>query len=193
MTTTAEALEIRPIAIDDKEALVEGFDRLSPQSRYRRFLSPHGKLTARELRYFTEVDHHDHEALVAFDPESGEGIGVARYVRSWEDPTVAEVAVAVIDEWQQRGVGTRLLTALAQRAREEGIWRFTGLVLADNDQMLNLLSELGSVRADGIEAGTVNVTVDLPETGLGHLKRLLQALARGELRPAPPMLRPDGP
>ena len=185
MTTTAEALEIRPIAPEDRQALLEGFERLSPESRYRRFLSPRGTLTPRELRYFTEVDHHDHEALVALDPATGEGVGVARYVRSTEDPTVAEVAVAVIDDWQRQGVGTRLLTALAERAREEGIASFTGLVLADNELMLNLLGEIGRVNIGESEAGAVEVTVDLPDTGLGHLRRLLRALARGELRPAP--------
>lgn len=192
MTTTAEALEIRPIAPEDKEALAEGFARLTPQSRYRRFLSPRGKLSARELRYFTEVDHRDHEALVAVKPGTDEGVGVARYVRSKEDPAEAEVAVAVIDEWQRQGVGTRLLTALAERGREEGISRFTGLVLADNEVMLNLLHELGSVRTGAIEDGAVNVSVDLPETGLGHLRRLLRALARGELVPASLALRPNG-
>lgn len=183
MTTTAEALEIRPIAPDDKQALLEGFERLSPQSRYRRFLSPHEKLTDRELRYFTEVDHHDHEALVALDPASGAGVGVARFVRSAEDPTSAELAVAVIDDWQRQGVGTRLVTALAERAREEGITSFTALVLADNELMLNLLGEVGEISVGDDEAGAVQVTVELPETGLGRLGRLLRAVAQGELRP----------
>ena len=61
--------------------MVDAYERLSDESRYRRFLSPHKQLTDAELRYFTEVDHHDHEALVAGDPESGEWVGVARYVR----------------------------------------------------------------------------------------------------------------
>jgi GNAT superfamily N-acetyltransferase len=183
VTATAEALEIRPIASDDKEALVRGFKRLSPRSRYRRFLSPHGRLSPRELRYLTEVDHSDHEALVALDPGSGEGIGVARYVRSDEDPSAAELAVAVIDDWQRQGVGTRLVTELSERAREEGITRFTALVLADNELMLNLLDEIGEVTREGDEAGAVEVSVELPETGLDHLMRLLRAVARGELRP----------
>jgi len=192
VTATANALEIRPIAPDDKQALLDGFERLSEQSRYRRFLAPHGALTPEEVRYFTEVDHHDHEALVAVEPATGEGVGVARYVRFADDPTTAEVAVAVIDDWQRRGVGTRLMNELAQRAREEGITRFSGLVLADNDVMLNLLRELGEVNVGEIEAGAVNVTVELPETGIGHLRRLLRAIARGELR-AVPSLRNSSP
>lgn len=101
---------------------------LSDTSRYRRFLSPDGRLSESELRYFTEVDH-DHEALVAIDSRAGEGVGVARCNRSREDPPAAELAIAVVDDWQRRGVGTRLATALAERARKEGIAVFTGLVL----------------------------------------------------------------
>jgi GNAT superfamily N-acetyltransferase len=183
VTTTAEALEIRPIVAEDRQALLEGFDRLSPESRYRRFLSPHGKLTTRELDYLTEVDHHDHEALVALDPRTGEGVGVARFVRSQTDPGEAELAVAVIDDWQRQGVGTRLVTALAERAREEGVTSFTALVLADNELMLNLLEEIGDVTVGDSEAGAVQLSVELPETGLGRLSRLLRAVARGDLRP----------
>jgi GNAT superfamily N-acetyltransferase len=77
------------------------------------------------VRYLTEVDHHDHEAIVALDEESGEGIGVARYVRTRERPEVAEVAVTVVDDWQGRGLGTRLLEVVSARAREEDIRSFT--------------------------------------------------------------------
>jgi GNAT superfamily N-acetyltransferase len=162
---------------------VEAFERLSDRSRYRRFLSPHDRLSATELRYFTEVDHHDHEALVAVDPDTNEGVGVARFVRSKTDPSVAELAVAVVDDWQGQGVGSRLAAALVARARAEGITGFTALVLADNQLMLNLLADLGRVRVVHSEGGTVELTVELPETDLGHLRRLLRALARGDILP----------
>ena len=74
-------LEIRPITPGDKSDLASALEESSREAIYRRFLGPHGPLAAAELRYLTEVDHHDHEALVAFDPESGRGVGVARYVR----------------------------------------------------------------------------------------------------------------
>lgn len=174
-------VEIRPIEPDDKDALARGFDRLSERSRYRRFLSPRGRLTQAELRYFTEVDHHDHEAIVAVDPETGEGVGVARFVRSREDPTVAELAVAVVDDWQGRGVGSLLTAELANRARQEGIRCFTALALAENDAMLNLLRELGEVRTGPTRLGTVELAVDLPDEGLNRLRRLLRAVARGDI------------
>jgi RimJ/RimL family protein N-acetyltransferase len=190
-------LEIRPIEPGDRAAFVEAYARLGERSRYRRFLTPHGPLSDAELRYFTEVDHHDHEALVAIDPATGAGVGVARYVRSRTDPTTAEVAVAVVDDWQGRGVGTRLATALTARGRHEGIRSFTALMLAENAVMLNLIKELGEVRERHVESGTVQVTIDLPDRGIRRwVSRLLRAVAKDELRfhlhggkpadPAPP-------
>ena len=75
---TAETLLIRPISPDHKQQFVETFERLSDRSRYRRFLSARRRLSTADVRYLTQVDHHDHEAFVAIDPESGTGVGVAR-------------------------------------------------------------------------------------------------------------------
>jgi GNAT superfamily N-acetyltransferase len=174
-------VEIRPIEPEDKDALARGFDRLSERSRYRRFLSPRGPLTQAELRYFTELDHHDHEALVAVDPDTGEGVGVARFVRSSAEPNIAELAVAVADDWQGHGIGSLLAGELAKRAREEGITCFTALALAGNDAMLGLLQELGQVRAGETRLGTVELAVDLPDEGVSRVRRLLRAVARGDI------------
>lgn len=190
--TRVADLAIRPISPDDKPALREGFERLSEQSRYRRFLSPHDALSDAELRYLTEVDHHDHEALVAVEPRTGAGVGVARYVRSGKDPASAELAVAVVDDWQGRGVGTRLATALAARARDEGITTFTALVLTENQLMLNLARALGEARIINREAGTVELAIELPDRGPGRLIRLLRAVASGELLPFPGAARDGG-
>jgi ribosomal protein S18 acetylase RimI-like enzyme len=180
------AVEIRPIEPTDKQALLAAFDRLSERSRYRRFLAPQGRLSEAELRYFTEVDHHDHEALVAIEPGTGDGIGVARYVRREGDPTAAELAVAVIDDWQRRGIGSRLTSALADRARAEGVTTFTALMLAENEQMLSLLDELGRTRITSRERGTVEVSVDLTPGALERLKGMFRRVGRGELTPLAP-------
>jgi GNAT superfamily N-acetyltransferase len=176
----SDAIEIRPVRPEDRPALQAGFDRLSERSRYRRFLSPHPRLTDAELRYFTDVDHHDHEALVAIDTTSGDGVGIARYVRSPVDHRVAELAVAVVDDWQGHGIGTRLTLALADRAREEGITAFRAVVLTDNALMLSIISELGAVRDVHTDQVITELTVDLPERGLGPVSHLLRAAARGE-------------
>ncbi len=130
-------VQIRALEPDDRDALADAFERLSPESRYRRFFAPVARLRSRDLDYLTRVDHHDHEALVAFDPRTGHGVGVARYVRT--GPDVAEPAITVADDWQGRGLGGQLIGALAARAYEEGVRRFDAPVLATNREAIALL------------------------------------------------------
>lgn len=190
-----ESITIRPIEPGDRELLVEGMKRLTPESRYRRFLSPTTELSAAQLRYLTEVDHHDHEALIATDRATGVGVGVARFVRSEDDPAVAELAVAVTDDWQGRGVGTALLRSLTDRAREEGVERFSATVLEQNRPILELLERLGPVELHAREAGAVELEVELPRDGgvAQGLVEALRAAARGELRPRMPRRLPGRP
>lgn len=132
-------LVVRPVRGSDGAGLADGFARLSPASRRSRFLIGKSALTSAEVRYFTEVDHHDHEALAAISRVDGRGVGIARYIRNAKRPQTAEIAVTVVDEWQRRGLGTLLLTRLAQRACQEGIRRFTAMVAEDNIAMIGLL------------------------------------------------------
>ena len=137
-------------------------------------------LSDAQLRYLTEVDHRDHEALVAYDPDTGQGVGVSRYVRSGEDPRVAEAAVVVDDEWQGRGLGSALCLALADRAREEGVERFEAILLADNERVRHLLDSLGPSRVTGRDGSAIEVEVDLPARGLGeHMRGILRTVAAG--------------
>jgi RimJ/RimL family protein N-acetyltransferase len=180
---------VRQVRPEDKDAIIAGFERLSPESRYRRFFAPLDRLGERELRYLTEVDHSDHEALIAFDAPSGEPVGVARYVRSAE-PGEAEVAVTVVDDWQGRGAATALLDALVERARDEGVQRFVALVMSENKEALELFSNLAS-GADSPRrsaSGHLELVFDLPEPGgvsESLLGRALQAAARGALQANP--------
>jgi GNAT superfamily N-acetyltransferase len=177
---------VRPIEPADKAVLTAAFERLSEQSRYQRFMAPISELSESQLRYLTEVDHHDHEALIALDPGSGDGVGVARFVRL-EDGTSAEAAVTVIDEWQGRGLGTALSQLLAERARDEGIDRFTALLLASNEQMHDVLSSLGPAHVISREAGTVEIEIAIPERGIGdHMAGVLRVLAGGAVQLATP-------
>ena len=173
---------IRPIRPGDGGLVRAGFERLSPESRYRRFLTPMPTLTEQQLAYLTDVDHHDHEAMIAVDPATGEGLGISRLVRDAERPRTAEAAVTVIDEWQGRGLGTALLTALTERARIDEIDRFTCLVLAENREMIELLERLGPAREIDRRPGTVELAVDVPppEEGIGaQLAQLLRTAASG--------------
>jgi GNAT superfamily N-acetyltransferase len=189
-------VEIRPVRRSDAELLLRGFERLSEESRYRRFLCSMPELSEAMVRYLTDVDHHDHEAVVALDPATGEGVGVARYVRDGDRRERAEAAVTVIDDWQGRGLGTLLLELLAVRAREEGIDRFTALMLASNDEMMELLQSLGPVRVMDREVGTVEVEAPLPAGGLSpELRGLLKLTAETDtavpLASSPASARPS--
>jgi RimJ/RimL family protein N-acetyltransferase len=129
-----------------------------------RFLARKDQLSAAELRYLTDVDHHDHEALGAVDQADGRGVGVARYVRDAEDPHAAEIAVTVVDDWQGRGLGTELLARLSDRARQAGIRRFTATVAYGNTAMTGLLQNMGAELA-GHGPGTVDYVVALDRAG----------------------------
>ncbi len=177
---------IRAIRPEDKPALAAGFERLSPQSRYRRFFSPLERLSDVDLRYLTEVDHTDHEALICFGADSGETIGVARFVRSYE-PAYAEVAVTVVDDWQGRGVATALLKQLVRRAREAGISHFVALVLSENREAIDLFRNLapGQTEPRRSASGHMELLIDISGTGERRmpatLGRALRAAARGPL------------
>ena len=173
-------VRVRPIEPGDRDALAAAFERLSAESRYRRFLGPVERLGPSMLSYLTEVDHRDHEALAAFDP-GGDLVGVGRYVRDGGGAT-AEAAVTVADEWQNRGLGTALTALLAERALDEGVGTFTASMLAENRDMLELLASVGSVQVTGREGGTVEVEVALeperPGAGRGLYDVLRAAASR---------------
>ncbi len=175
-------VRIRQGRSSDRDLLLRGFARLSPESRYRRFLAAMPQLTDEMVRHLTEVDHHDHEAMIALDERTGEGVGVTRYVRDPHRRDAAEVAVTVIDDWQARGLGTLLLDVISARAREEGITTFTALMLATNEEMMDLLQHLDPVRIVDRELGTVEIEVRIPERGIAPaLKKLLSIAARNDV------------
>ena len=178
---------IRAVRASDKPLLRAAFERLGENSRYRRFLTPLRELTPSDLRYLTEVDHRDHEALIATDPATQAVVGVARYVRT-ADPDAAEVAVAVVDDWQGKGVGTALLERIAVRARQEGVARFTGLMLATNRDILDLMRRLGPAKVVRRDGATIQVETELAETapasGLEPALRLCADQRSPRSRPA---------
>jgi nucleotide-binding universal stress UspA family protein/RimJ/RimL family protein N-acetyltransferase len=178
-------VKIRSIAPEDRELLRAAFERLSPESRYRRFFGPMPELSERELDYLTEVDHSDHEALVAIDEQAGGMVGVARFIRTTPAGAVAEPAITVADDWQGRGVGTSLLQALSRRAREEGITRFEAPVLATNAEAIRVLETLGETtkQRDGREV-QLSIELPLPDAPSARWRALLRQFGRSALEPA---------
>jgi ribosomal protein S18 acetylase RimI-like enzyme len=178
---------------DDKELLAAGFERLSPQSRYARFLAPKTHLTDDELRYLTEVDQENHFAMgaVRVDP-SGQtppvGLGIARFIRLPDRHATAEAAIAVSDEAQGRGLGRLLFLRLCAAAAERGIERFRCDVLGSNTSMQSLLEAIAPDRTIQVGSGVMsiemmlpNVTPTAPTEGPppeGPMYRLLRAAAQ---------------
>ena len=172
---------IRPISPDDRTLLSDAFDRMSEESRRRRFLTPATELSAEDLDYLTEVDHRRHEAMIALDPATGRLVGSARYVQVPGERDTAEVAVAVADDWQRRGVATALLGALGTRAHENEIERFRAYVASDNRVVLDALDRAGATSKRG-EAGEIEFDVEVPREDLGdRMRTALRAAASGQL------------
>jgi GNAT superfamily N-acetyltransferase len=174
-------LLVRQVQPDDKGLLAEGLERLSPESRYRRFFRPLTEFSEPDLAYLTEIDHVDHEALAAIDLETGELVGVARYVRGSE-PELAEVSVVVGDPWQRRGVATALLEHLVERARAAGITHFVALVMDENTDAIKLFEHRvpGHARPRRSRSGHLELLIELPEPGRmpdSTLARVLRAVA----------------
>ena len=135
MNVGERALTVREITIEDTERLRRMFNRLSPDSVYRRFFSPINEPSRTALLWLTSVDHDHREALVALDGD--EIVAVARYDGHEGEPT-AEIAVTVEDSWQHLGVGQRLTKRLARRAIDHGIESFEMVVQPDNRAALGL-------------------------------------------------------
>ena len=162
-------LTLRHIRPDDKLRLAQALGRLSDETRRRRFLTAKPRLSAAELRYLTEVDGHHHKAIVAVTPAaSGDAdaderiVGVGRYVRDRADPTTAEFAVVVADEYQGRGLGSLLAADLAQRAVGRGVRHFTATTFTDNVAVQRLIETIAThleYRAD--RDGLTEVVADL--------------------------------
>ena len=180
-------IQIRPVVPEDKPYFTEGFEQLSVQSRYLRFMRPIPALLKNDLKFFTEIDYMNHMAWGALrrTPTGDQGIGVARYVRHPGNPRSAEAAVTIIDEFQHRGVGTLLIGALYWSALMCGIESFEGYILAENEHMLRLLRILNA-RVTYEQYGIVHARVSvvknpetLPDTHIGRvLKQIVEILSQ---------------
>jgi GNAT superfamily N-acetyltransferase len=157
---------VRAIEPLDADALAEALERLSPESRYQRFLSDLDRLTPAQLEYLTHVDGINHLALgvavVQGRARAPRPIAVARCIRDPSEPELAEVAIVVADEWQRRGVGSLLFGMLAERAREVGIRRWKAVMLAENAGARKLLEEVGTRLSTRLEGpGSVEAIYEL--------------------------------
>ncbi len=151
-------LSVRQLRPDDVDRLRRLHARLSPISLQRRFLNACSRPSDAALARLVDLDHRDREALTAVADD--EIVAVARYHRR-PDGTDAEVAIVVADDWQRRGVARALLRRLAERARENGIDAFSGLIAGENDSARGLLRRLSPEAQGRFAAGEVTFRAPL--------------------------------
>lgn len=173
---------VRPVLPQDASLHQQFVRELSPTSRYRRFHGPMRELSADTLEYLTQVDYRSHLALLAetFDSRGEEAqVAEVRYVRreadaGRADTGIADFAIAVADEWQGVGLGSRMFDALAASARDGGVRRLEGTVLADNEPMRALVRARGGrIRRDPDDARLVIAWLDLePAPGLDAVRAI---------------------
>jgi GNAT superfamily N-acetyltransferase len=177
-TWTGDPVWLAPLAPGDQEPVVEVFAGLSDQSRYLRFLASTPRLSVTAARHLAAVDQDRHVALVA--SVDGRAVGIGRYVRETDHPRRAEVALAVVDSHNRRGLGHLLLSALGEVAAGRGVTTFSYVVHPQNRPCLRLL---GSVRASlTIEDGELTgvgpaPTGVLPPHASAELVRLVEGQA----------------
>lgn len=149
---------VRTVRPEDLPYFVRGYQDLSPESRHLRFFSQAAELTPKQLDFMTHPDHRSHEAWGALDLRGPvpRGIGVARYVGLPERPGVAEVALTIVDAYQNHGAGTLLHACLHLSAASQGYRTFWYDVLWENRAFLKYLKSLGATVV-GNEANVVSL------------------------------------
>jgi RimJ/RimL family protein N-acetyltransferase len=176
---------IRPVRPEDKMRIQCGMKLLSAESRFLRFFSASAQLSAELLQYLTQVDQQNHVAWIAVNPSlPGEpGLGIARFVRSPDQPNTAEVALTVIDKFQGLGLGAALLNILLVRAEQLNIHTLRALVLPDNYRVIRWMRRLGATNAykDGLVE--LNLSVNLAVEG-NNVPELEPAMGKANHMPA---------
>jgi RimJ/RimL family protein N-acetyltransferase len=188
---SGDVVRLRQVRPGDAPTLARAYANLGEQSRYQRFFTAMPELPDTVLKGATEVDHEDHEALVALPLLSPEIVGECRFVRLADRRDTADLAVTVVDAWQGRGLGSALLERLSERALEVGIEYFTAEVLAENQTVLAILPSLGRVETE-LRGPMVTARIEIaepPEQAQQQLLGLLTAAARGEIVIIPAPLR----
>jgi len=154
-------LQIRAQKPTDVEGLTAAIGHSSPETLSRRFFAPKRHFSEREVAYFMNIDFVTQVALVAVVDEGAEHPIVAggRYILV--RPGVAEVAFAVVDDYQGQGIGTRLMHHLTNIAREAGLHELIAEVLSDNQPMLSVFQKCGLKVTTRRDRGAVHVTMQL--------------------------------
>ncbi|GAA2621588.1 hypothetical protein GCM10010411_66970 [Actinomadura fulvescens] len=161
-------MRIRPYGIGDEEALRKMSDRLSRESLYTRFFTGTPALPEAYVRALHQLDHWDHEAMVAL--LDGRMLGIAEYVRDRKEPWRAEIAVLITDPWQRHGLASRMVRYLSQLAERRGISEFDAdVTLANRTAMSAIRTGWPAVRPSS-DGGSAHYRLPLPLTSANGLR-----------------------
>lgn len=148
-TRDGRSLRVRHITREDDDLLVELYQRLTPATRRLRFLIEHhdvpDELVWREAHRLSDLNPHLAAALIAVTREESveQAVAVARLARDADDPTTAELAIVIRDDYQREGLGTIMLDLLIQLAMVGGIKRLRAISLAENEGLHRLINATG--------------------------------------------------
>lgn len=167
-TPDGRRYRVREIQEVDREHLLLGLGKMSPTTRYQRFHQERTNFSDLELDFLVACDGINHVAYVcrALDQDDieGEGIAVARFYRDAENGKWGEVAIVVIDAWQDAGIGALLLDTLAAHCRRIGIEGWRAVIVGDNQRAINLFSRIGAVVKQGWEDRSLVLSIRLNPT-----------------------------
>jgi RimJ/RimL family protein N-acetyltransferase len=154
-------VEIRALRPEDRDGMMAAIDRTSAQSLYRRFFGAKRHFTDQEKSFFLDVDFVSQVALVAVLEEGGQPVivGGGRYIVS--NPGQAEVAFAIVDQYQGQGIGAALMRHLAGIAREAGLHELIAEVLPENAAMMRVFEKSGLRFTEKREAQTMHFVLHL--------------------------------
>jgi RimJ/RimL family protein N-acetyltransferase len=137
------------------------------------------------MHYLFEVDYVDHFVWVLVDGVEGPAVADTRFVRDVDDPSAAEIAFIVADDYQGRGIGTFLMEALIIAAHVAGVRRFTARLLAENAPMRAILDRYGG-EWERDEPGVITTEFDVPRNSELHMdparSAAIRAMARQVMR-----------
>ena len=147
---------------EDREAFLKAFSKLSDKTKQFRFLTSYPNLSEKEVDYLLQTDKKNHVALCAYHTKNGEdiGIGVTRYIRSLKNPTIAEVAITIVDEFQGMGIGKLLIQEVMDYAIKDGIKKFIANAYYFNNMILNIISKY-PYEITSSNDGILSIEIDL--------------------------------
>lgn len=171
-------LRVGSVLPENKRDISEGLRYMSPESIRYRFLGSKKEFTEKELEYLTVLDGWNHYAVGILERnEPKRGVAIIRLVRSSENPSEAEVAITIIDDYQRKGLGTFLMNLILLAARERNIDQLSFTFLPQNEGIINLIERLGPPVTKEFTHYYVQLSMDIRQLDIEEIKsRLVKCL-----------------